>query len=107
MPFAGDAYPLDWAETARALAVRVKKDGGVVVPGHGDHAGRAFADEQAASFQALADAATRVESGEITLDEAIATHPFPAFPPEAARRPFERALEQLRGELDQPVGADA
>jgi glyoxylase-like metal-dependent hydrolase (beta-lactamase superfamily II) len=107
VPFAGDAYPLDWAETARGLAVRVKKDGGVVVPGHGDHSGRAFADAQATSFQALADAATRAESGEITLDEAIATHPFPEFPPEAARRVFERALQQLRGELDQPVGADA
>ena len=32
---------------------------GVVVPGHGDHAGRAFADAQAASFAALAAVAQR------------------------------------------------
>src|SRR5690348_2007900 len=49
VPFFGDGYPLDWPATATALAVRVHKDSGVVVPGHGDHAGRAFAEAQAAS----------------------------------------------------------
>jgi glyoxylase-like metal-dependent hydrolase (beta-lactamase superfamily II) len=105
VPFFGDGYPLEWPATAQALAVRVKADHGVVVPGHGDHGGRAFADAQAASFQALADAAGRAESGELTLDEAVETHPFPEHPPEDARRAFERALQQLRGELDRPVGA--
>ena len=105
VPFFGDGYPVEWPATATALAVRVHKDGGVVVPGHGDQAGRAFADAQAASFQALADAAGRIESGELTLDEAIATHPFPEHPPEDARRAFERAVQQLRGELDRPEDA--
>ena len=103
VPFFADGYPLDWGPTAAALAVRVHKDTGVVVPGHGDHAGREFADAQATSLAALAETAQRVEAGELTLEEAIATHPFPEHPPEDARRGFERALLQIRGELDRPV----
>ena len=53
VPFFGDGYPLDWPATAAALAVRIREDGGVVVPGHGDHAGRSLADAQAASLAAL------------------------------------------------------
>ncbi len=106
VPFFADGYPLEWPATAMALAVRVKEDGGVVVPGHGDHGGRALADASAASLAAVADLAGRVESGELTLDEAIAEHPFPEHPPEDARRGFERALMQIRGELDTvPSGA--
>jgi glyoxylase-like metal-dependent hydrolase (beta-lactamase superfamily II) len=100
VPFFGDAYPLDWPATAAGLAVRVKEGSGIVVPGHGAHGDRAFADAQAASLAALAETATRVEAGEVPLDEAIATRPFPDYPPEDARRGFERALQQLRGELD-------
>ena len=100
VPFFGDAYPLDWPATAAAVALRVQPDGGVVVPGHGDQGGRALADSQVASLETLADLARRVESGELTLDEAIAAHPFPEHPPEDARRGFERALRQVRGELD-------
>jgi len=106
VPFFGDAFPLDWPATAAALAVRVKNGSGVVVPGHGDHAGRAFAEGQAASFAALVEAARRVEGGEMPLDQAIAMHPFPDHPPEEARRAFERTLLQLRGELE-PVGSEA
>lgn len=106
VPFFADGYPLEWPATATALAVRVKEDGGVVVPGHGDHGGRALADGSAASLAAVADLAGRVESGELTLEEAIAEHPFPEHPPEDARRGFERALMQIRGELDTvPSGA--
>jgi glyoxylase-like metal-dependent hydrolase (beta-lactamase superfamily II) len=106
VPFFADGYPLEWPATATALAVRVKEDGGVVVPGHGDHGGRALADANAASLAAVADLAGRVESGELTLEEAIAEHPFPEHPPEDARRGFERALMQIRGELDTvPSGA--
>lgn len=100
VPFYGDAYPMDWPATAAALAVRVNAASGIVVPGHGDHGDRAFADAQAVSFASLAETATRVEAGELPLEEAIATHPFPGFPPDDARRGFERALQQLRGELD-------
>ena len=88
------------------MAVRVPEDGGVVVPGHGDHGGRALADASTASLTALAELAGRVDSGELTLEEAIAEHPFPEHPPEDARRAFERALMQIRGELD-AVGSGA
>jgi glyoxylase-like metal-dependent hydrolase (beta-lactamase superfamily II) len=100
VPYFGDSYPLDWADTAAALAVRVNADSGIVVPGHGDRGDRALADAQAASLRAIADLAVSVEAGELTLDDAIATHPFPEHPPEDARHGFERAARQVRGELD-------
>jgi glyoxylase-like metal-dependent hydrolase (beta-lactamase superfamily II) len=96
VPFYGDAYPLDWAVTAAAIVPRAS---GVVVPGHGDHADRTFATNQAASIAAIADLARRVDAGELTLDDAIAEHPFPDHPRADARRPLERALQQLRGEI--------
>jgi glyoxylase-like metal-dependent hydrolase (beta-lactamase superfamily II) len=97
VPFYGDAYALDWPATAAALTNLVGE--GVVVPGHGDHAGREFATRQTASIAAVAALATRVHAGEITLDEAVAAHPFPEHPPDDARRPLARALAQLRGEV--------
>jgi glyoxylase-like metal-dependent hydrolase (beta-lactamase superfamily II) len=106
VPFFADGYPLEWPATATALAVRVPEDGGVVVPGHGDHGGRALADASAVSLAALAELAGRVDTGELTLEEAIAEHPFPEHPPEDARRAFERALMQIRGELD-AIGSGA
>jgi glyoxylase-like metal-dependent hydrolase (beta-lactamase superfamily II) len=106
VPFFADGYPLEWPATAGALAVRVREDGGTVVPGHGVHSGRALADANAASLAALAELAGRIDSGELTLEEAIAEHPFPEHPPEDARRGFERALMQIRGELD-TVGSGA
>ena len=96
VPWFGDGYPLDWPETAFRVAELAT---GVVVPGHGDHAGGAFADQQAASIFALADLARRVHMGDLTLDDAVAATPFPAYPAEDVRRPILRALEQLRGEL--------
>jgi glyoxylase-like metal-dependent hydrolase (beta-lactamase superfamily II) len=96
VPFFNDAYPLDWPDTADSLAALVT---GIVVPGHGDHAGRAFAVEQATAIRAVADLARRVESGELGLEDAIAQTPFPAFPAEDTRAPLKRALAQLRGEL--------
>ena len=70
-----------------------------MVPGHGDHGGKSFLEAQAASLSKLAELAHRVEAGELTLDEAVAEHPFPEHPPEDARRGFEQALYQIRGEL--------
>ena len=99
VPFYGDAYPIDWADTAAGLAALVAPGSGVVVPGHGNHAGRAFADAQAASIAAVAALAIRVHAGEIGLDEALAAHPFPEHPSGDARRPIQRALAQLRGEV--------
>jgi glyoxylase-like metal-dependent hydrolase (beta-lactamase superfamily II) len=99
VPFFGDSYPLDWPATAAALAGMVAD--GVVVPGHGDHAGRGFAESQAASFAVLAGLARRVHAGKINLDEAVADETaFAGEPRQALRGPLERALQQLRGELD-------
>lgn len=96
VPFFNDAYPLDWPATADALAEVVN---GVVVPGHGDHAGRAFALEQAVAIAGVADLARRVAAGELGLEDALLLTPFSAFPPEDIRAPIKRALAQLRGEL--------
>jgi glyoxylase-like metal-dependent hydrolase (beta-lactamase superfamily II) len=102
MPYYGDAYPIDWTATAAQLATLVEPDRGVVVPGHGDHAGRAFADAQAASIAAVATLGSRVFAGEIDLDDALAAHPFPELPAEDARRPLLRAIEMVRGETERP-----
>jgi glyoxylase-like metal-dependent hydrolase (beta-lactamase superfamily II) len=96
VPFFGDAYPLDWPETALRVAELVV---GVVVPGHGHHADRAFAESQAASLAGLAALARRVRAGELTVDEAVAKTPFPAYPAEDVRKPLLRAVAQPRGEL--------
>ena len=97
VPSFGDAYPLDWPETAFRVAELAQ---GVVVPGHGDHGGAGFADAQAVAFGQLADLGRRVHLGDLTLDEAIALTPFPDYPAEEVRRPLERAIRQLRGELN-------
>ena len=97
VPYFNDAYPLDWPATARALADRVT---GTVVPGHGDHAGRAFAEAQAAAIAAIAELARQVHAGKIVLEDALELTPFPGFPRDDIRAPLERALAQLRGDLD-------
>jgi glyoxylase-like metal-dependent hydrolase (beta-lactamase superfamily II) len=93
-PYFGDSYPLDWPTTARALLELVN---GVVAAGHGEPAGRAFAERQAAEFEANAALARRIHAGELDIDAAIAASPYPA---PAALEPLERALAQLHGELD-------
>ncbi len=100
VPFYGDGYPFDWPATATGLAGMVGPATGVLVPGHGDPGGRAFADGQASSITALADLARRVHSGELSLDEAVAAHPFPELPPDHARSAFDRALRHLRAGVD-------
>ncbi len=97
VPFFGDGYPLDWTETVSRVA---ELSHGIVVPGHGDHGDRRFVEDHVGSFSVLATLARRVVAGELTLDDGIAAHPFPNYPPEDARRAFERAIAQLRGELD-------
>lgn len=96
VPFYNDGYPLDWPATANALAELVM---GIVVPGHGSHAGRAFATEQAEAIAAIADLGRRVHRGEVALEEAVRATPFPAFPADDIRAPLERTLAQLRGDL--------
>jgi glyoxylase-like metal-dependent hydrolase (beta-lactamase superfamily II) len=96
VPSFGDAYPLDWPETASRVAELAF---GVVVPGHGDQGGPAFADEQAVALAALALLARQVRDGELTIEEGVARTPFPAYPAEDVRMPLLRALAQLRDEL--------
>jgi glyoxylase-like metal-dependent hydrolase (beta-lactamase superfamily II) len=93
-PYFGDGYPLDWPETALRLAERVH---GPVVPGHGAVRDRAFAEEQAAAFLEISRLAREVHADRMSLDDAIAGSPFD---PTTSREPLERALAQLRGELD-------
>jgi glyoxylase-like metal-dependent hydrolase (beta-lactamase superfamily II) len=95
VPYYGDGYPLDWPETAFRLAELAS---GVVVPGHGAHTGRSFADDQAVAIAGLADLARRVHRGDMTIDDAVEQTPFLEFPGEHIRRPLQRALTQLRGE---------
>ena len=97
-PYFGDGYPLDWPETALRLAERAR---GPVVPGHGSVRDRTFAEDQAGAFLEIARLGREVHAGRLTLDAAIAASPFD---PGTSREPLERALAQLRGELDPAVG---
>jgi glyoxylase-like metal-dependent hydrolase (beta-lactamase superfamily II) len=94
-PYFGDGFPMDWPETAERLLELVPEKT-VVVPGHGDHAGRQFASESLLAFRDLTTLALRVRAGEIDSETALEQAPYPA---ESAREPLARALAQLRGEL--------
>ena len=60
VPFFGDGFPLDWPATVAAMLPLIGD--GIVVPGHGDHAGVAFARSQAEGFATLASLARRVHA---------------------------------------------
>jgi glyoxylase-like metal-dependent hydrolase (beta-lactamase superfamily II) len=93
-PYFGDGYPIEWPVTVERLVALAT---GVVVPGHGDHADRAFVVRSMVEIRAIAELATLVHHGTIGLDDAVLRTAYPA---DAAREPLERALAQLRGELD-------
>lgn len=93
-PSFGDSYPLEWPATVEGLLPLAT---GAVVPGHGAIGDRAFVESQLADLRANAALAERVHAGQLELDAAIAASPYPR---DSAREPLERALEQLRGELD-------
>ena len=95
-PYFGDGYPMEWPDTAAAL-LQVAGERTVIVPGHGAHAGLAFAETSLASFRAIAALARRIDAGAMTLEEAVAASPYPVA---ASREPLERALAQLRGDLE-------
>jgi glyoxylase-like metal-dependent hydrolase (beta-lactamase superfamily II) len=95
-PWFGDGFPMDWPATAERI-LAMTGDRTVVSPGHGDHAGRAFVELSLDQFRSIAALASRVHAGDQDLEAAMAAAPFSA---EAAREPIERALAQLRGELD-------
>ncbi len=95
-PYFGDGFPLDWPATSAAVLARAT-DRTVIIPGHGDPADRAFFARQADDIAANALLARQVHAGELDLEAAVA---LSRFPPRAAREPLERALAQLRDELD-------
>ena len=93
-PSFGDSYPLDWPGTVERLLPLAT---GAVVPGHGAVGDRAFVESQLAELRALEALARRVHAGELDLEAAIEASPYSAA---TSRDPLERALAQLRGELD-------
>lgn len=93
-PSFGDSYPLDWPATVEKLLPLAT---GAVVPGHGAIGDRAFLEEQLATFRGLAALARQVHEGSLSIEAGIAASPFG---PRTPRDAFERALAQLRGELD-------
>ena len=57
-------------------------------------------EDQLADFFAIAEAGRRVHRGETDLADAIASGPYERFKPGASKEAVERAVAQLRGELD-------
>ena len=93
-PFFGDGYPMEWPATVERMVELVT---GAVVPGHGDVGDRAFAVRSMVEIRTIAELASMVNDGTIGLDDAVLRTPYPA---DTAREPLQRALAQLRGELD-------
>jgi len=94
VPYFGDAYPLEWPATVGRLLDLVS---GPVVPGHGSIGDRAFVERQLADFDAVAAVARRLHTGELDRAAALAAMPYD---PSSSIEPLDRALAQLRGELD-------
>jgi glyoxylase-like metal-dependent hydrolase (beta-lactamase superfamily II) len=96
-PSFGDSYPLEWPGTVERLLPLAT---GAVVPGHGAVGDRAFVESQLADLRTNAALAERIHAGEVDLDAAVEASPYGR---DSGREPLERALAQLRGELDQPA----
>jgi len=94
VPYFGDAYPIEWPATARRLLALV---GGPVVPGHGSIGDRAFVERQLGDLETVVAVARRLHAGEIDRLTALSAMPFE---PASSIEPLDRALAQLRGELD-------
>jgi glyoxylase-like metal-dependent hydrolase (beta-lactamase superfamily II) len=94
VPYFGDAYPIEWPATVRRLLALV---GGPVVPGHGSIGDRAFVERQLGDLETVVAVARRLHAGEIDRPAALSVMPFE---PASSIEPLDRALAQLRGELD-------
>lgn len=90
-PWFGDSFPLAWAQTGKRLLDLMR---GPVVPGHGDVAGREFAESQVAELATLADLARQRADRAIGDDEALHRSPFPES---TTRTAIERVLLELAG----------
>jgi glyoxylase-like metal-dependent hydrolase (beta-lactamase superfamily II) len=95
-PYFGDGFPMDWPSAIEAM-LAMTGERTVVVPGHGDPAGRPFVEASLADLRAVTALARRVADGELSIEDAIPIAPYPA---RSSREPLERAVAQLRGELD-------
>ena len=58
-PYFGDGYPMDWPATVEAMLAMAGR-ATVVVPGHGDIAGRSFVTGSLAAIRSIAELARRV-----------------------------------------------
>ncbi|WP_037969456.1 MBL fold metallo-hydrolase [Streptosporangium amethystogenes] len=75
-----DAYPVEWPATLAGLLDLLGDSagsGGVVVPGHGDPVGRAFAAAQHAEISALGRLCERVAAGLLSPADAVRLSPYP------------------------------
>ena len=93
-PYFGDGYPIDWPATVERMLPLVD---GAAVPGHGPVGDRAFVERQLGEFRAVVAVARRLHAGELDREAALAAMPYD---PASAVQPLDRALAQLRGELD-------
>jgi glyoxylase-like metal-dependent hydrolase (beta-lactamase superfamily II) len=93
-PWFGDGFPMDWATTLDGL-LRLRPT--AVVPGHGAPGDLGFAQTQLDEIAAIADLAREVHAEELTLEEAVSSGPYP---PDTMTESLDRALRQVRGELD-------
>jgi len=93
-PSFGDSFPLEWPGTVERLLPLAT---GKVVPGHGAVGDYTFVQDQLEAFRRLADLARAVHEASLELESAISGSPFGPGTPRTA---IERALAQLRGELD-------
>jgi glyoxylase-like metal-dependent hydrolase (beta-lactamase superfamily II) len=97
-PWTGDGYPLEWPATVKGiLALGSVRGPTVVVPGHGAVGDQAFVERSLGELEAIADLSRRVSAGDLDMADAVRGAPWPE---EAAAEALERALAQLRGELD-------
>ncbi len=93
-PWFDDGYPMEWSETVARLLQLVT---GPVVPGHGSVGDRGFVERQLAEFRAVADIASRLYAGHLDREAALEAMPYAR---DRSAGPLDRALAQLRGELD-------
>jgi glyoxylase-like metal-dependent hydrolase (beta-lactamase superfamily II) len=91
-PSFGDGFPIAWAETVADRLLPLVRD--TVVPGHGDPAGRDFAERQAGELGLVARLVRSSLAGVIGPDEVLATSPFPA---DVTRVALERGRVELGG----------
>jgi glyoxylase-like metal-dependent hydrolase (beta-lactamase superfamily II) len=73
-PSFGDSYPVSWPLTLRLASESLF---GTIVPGHGDVVDPDFVHSQHEELVAVAEVATGFVNGEVDLDEAASSGPYP------------------------------